>query len=63
MRSREGAAHLGLKGRGVAGAGVGNGLGDKVLVVLRVVAVVAHACFPAVVPCAMPYPISELDML
>lgn len=47
------AAHLGLKGGRVSGAGVGYGLGDQVLVVLRVMAVVAHACVPAVVPCAM----------
>ena len=47
------AAHLGLKGGGVAGPGIGDGLRDQVLVVLRVVAVVAHACVPAVVPCAI----------
>ena len=43
-------AHLGLKGSRIPGPGVGDGLRDQVLVVLRVVAVVAHACVPAVVP-------------
>ena len=47
------AADLGLEGSRVSRAGVGYGLGDQILVVLRVMAVVAHACVTAVVPCAM----------
>ena len=51
-KSRRQGHHLSLEGGGVPRARVGDGLRDQVLVILRVVAVVAHAGVPAVVPCA-----------